>query len=214
MAPTNQPSPPLAVQRITKEEIEVVRNTSKNVYVPHMHNLIIGPKSFTSNQFGNVVLLEPQMDLADFTLQAVLEWDVKNMEKIDFDDHLGLVFRLNSQTGKGYTFMWRLCSQYFKKVYLQTWGVYMIHTRSQLTGEPLMKPNYDGYFLGSEKKSNPVMVTIVAQGNTLDFYANLEHLGRIENATISRGKLAFDWMVPGTDYHCPIAVKDLKVWIP
>jgi hypothetical protein len=102
----------------------------------------------------------------------------------------------------------------------------MFHVHSKLTGEPLQEPNVSQTLLSynppDRYKKNPI-IALVAQRGTLDIYADLVHLARIENATLLQGKLGFylpDDIVRlvGGKWFNRKEVQDLfsaaKVWIP
>jgi len=228
--PASRVSPPLAATRITSDELRIVRNTSKNVYAPFMRNLIHVPETsysrgdsdFSPNAryiSDRLALLKPEMEVTDFTLQAVLdyppvqeaqEWDV---DALSISLSIGFVFRLNDQTGEG---CYLLLNEGDEK---EQWGLYLCDTRSELTGEPLPRPHL-GQKLGSGSISRffgegfvQALVAIVAQGTTIDIYADLKHIARVENVPLLHGKLGVHFWPYQAEGHC-MGAKDLKVWIP
>jgi hypothetical protein len=156
------------------------------------------------------------------------------------------MFRFDTLTGEGYRFM-SSNEEYNNGQYRKaTLIVEAFHTRSKLTGEPLRQPNVSKTLLSqvinadSDTKSgerhdrmtlfdqvfrthHTRLIALVAQGSTLDIYADLVHLVRVENATILHGQLGFNLtlyrnekqdLVGQAKKGKPYLFDQIRVWIP
>lgn len=238
---TSRVLPPLIAQHISSNEVIAARDTMKNVYAPYMRNLLIGPRSFSwppsdasAQDISKIELLTPDRDITDFTLQAVLNNNFMTEGRlaygpIGFHARGGIIFRLNSQAGEGYILS--LASRH-------NWDLSIIRTHSRLSSELLPTPDIIEWKEGVLPSKHPslrqvlesflhpsMMIAIVAQGETIDFYVNLLHVTRVENASILEGKIGFhlfslqkqhqNTYSSSYGYGTPnAAIESLKLWVP
>ncbi|HYT43032.1 MAG TPA: hypothetical protein VEP90_11870, partial [Methylomirabilota bacterium] len=224
---SNTPTPPLIVDWPTKAEIEAVMFSKKNVYTSAMTNLTLdidtshvseGGQIFWTRKITKWVYFpEQDIQVADFTFQAQL-----SVNELFFKRYLysGIVARIGNQSGIGYAFAVKASTSYkefYEKRVDTDYEICLIQTRSPLTGDVLSEPKRGYPLVYKDRKKlmgfplddfdRHILIAVVAQGDTLDFYANLTHLARITDNTVSRGTLGAYSL-----QEAPVLYDHVKLW--